>query len=167
VTERREHAPVVVGCRACDSRWVACYLPRPWGLPVETFVAALEAAKCPTCGATGDGLVVDQSRDGLVRALGGPLPDLPAEAPVTKLAVAKLPAPGRLSFGRTVVHIIGEAGEAILPLKRTPGGELDTATPSIVCPQCRRRSYSPGDIEHRFCVRCGWHADLVGKGGRG
>lgn len=32
--------------------------------------------------------------------------------------------------------------------------------PSIVCPACGRRSYNPGDIEHRYCAVCGWHADL-------
>lgn len=31
---------------------------------------------------------------------------------------------------------------------------------SIVCPRCRRRSYHPSDIEHRFCRACGYHDDL-------
>lgn len=26
--------------------------------------------------------------------------------------------------------------------------------PSITCPVCSVRSYNPGDIEHRYCVRC-------------
>jgi hypothetical protein len=34
--------------------------------------------------------------------------------------------------------------------------------PSTLCPSCGRRSYSAGDIEHRFCGACGWHEDLAG-----
>lgn len=32
--------------------------------------------------------------------------------------------------------------------------------PSITCPQCNRVSYATGDIEHKFCGRCGYHEDF-------
>jgi hypothetical protein len=39
--------------------------------------------------------------------------------------------------------------------------------PSITCPKCSTRSYNPGDIEHRYCVRCNlFHGDTIaGAGG--
>lgn len=32
--------------------------------------------------------------------------------------------------------------------------------PSIVCPNCGRRSYHPMDIKERYCAICGFHADI-------
>ena len=31
---------------------------------------------------------------------------------------------------------------------------------SIQCPRCLRRSYHPKDIEHRYCVFCGFHEEF-------
>lgn len=31
---------------------------------------------------------------------------------------------------------------------------------SIICPQCGTRSHNSNDVEQRFCVRCGFHADF-------
>lgn len=33
--------------------------------------------------------------------------------------------------------------------------------PHIICPSCNKISYSQGDIDHEFCVVCGFHKDLT------
>ncbi len=32
---------------------------------------------------------------------------------------------------------------------------------SITCPECKRVSYHKADIKNKFCIKCGWHKDLV------
>ena len=64
---------MVAGCKRCGARWIALWLS-PEGLLVDDFVAKLTAAVCPDCG-LGEDLVLDQSREALVRALQRPLPE--------------------------------------------------------------------------------------------
>jgi len=41
------------------------------------------------------------------------------------------------------------------------GNDCEKKAPSITCPKCERTSYSQGDIQHKFCIVCGYHSDLV------
>ena len=52
---------------------------------------------------------------------------------------------------------VADADTHLLELLRA-----DRGTPSITCPKCSRTSYSPGDIENRYCGNCHeYHADMT------
>jgi len=43
---------------------------------------------------------------------------------------------------------------------RYPPEDGRPGSPYIECPRCHIRSYNSGDIQHKFCIRCGWHDDF-------
>jgi len=40
---------------------------------------------------------------------------------------------------------------------------MDIKKPSITCPECNKTSYCLGDIQHKFCIQCGFHSDILKK----
>jgi hypothetical protein len=39
----------------------------------------------------------------------------------------------------------------------------DLEAPHIICPKCKKASYSAGDIDNKFCIDCGFHSELGGR----
>jgi len=37
---------------------------------------------------------------------------------------------------------------------------LNEKPKSIICPKCKIESHNQGDVDHKFCVKCGWHDEL-------